>query len=108
VKKITIATNFNNKLSCSKFVHLAEAPEKGIAEKHLRETTIEITTEDGSHPPVQTRLVDLCRLPLYQLTNIFTYQSHGMTSNEFVRWFEMKNRKTSPLTAMALYYYEKI
>lgn len=108
MKKITIATNFNNKLNCERFIHIAEAPEKGIAEKQLRETVIEINTEDATHPPVKTRLVDLCRFPIYQLTNICTFQSHGMTTNEFVRWFEAKNRNTSPLTEIAIYYYEKI
>jgi hypothetical protein len=108
MKKIIIHTNFNNKLHCQRFIHISEAPEKGIAEKTLRETVIEINTEDASHPPVKTRLVDLCRLPLYQLTDICTFQSHGMTSSEFVRWFETKTKNVSPIHPMAIYYYEKV
>jgi hypothetical protein len=108
VKQIILHTNFNNKLACSKFIHIAEAPTTGLNETLLQQTVVEISTKDDSHPPIKTKLVDLCRLPLYQLTDICTFQSHGMTVNEFVFWHERTNRNASPVQLMAIYYYEKI
>lgn len=107
-KQITIATNYNNKLSNDAFIHIDLAPSTGIPESVAAATILEIKTKDNSHPPVKCKLVDLCRFPLYQVVNLATWSSHGILASEFIEWFMEKYKSTHITTPLAIYYYQKI
>ncbi|MDH7463992.1 hypothetical protein QEG73_22005 [Chitinophagaceae bacterium 26-R-25] len=106
-KTITLATNFNNKMACKAFVHIGLAPGP-LKVSDLESTEIEIRTTDDSHPPVLAQLVDLCRLDLDKMPNAFTWQSHGMSSFDFFKWFTHQYQDVNGGTAMAVYFYKKI
>jgi hypothetical protein len=106
-KVITFKTNYNNKLGCKVFPHIDVAPATGIPESKLEERIIEIRTADNSHPPVKTKLINLLRLPLWQVSDALTYPSHGMDSTAFQEMMILNNDIT-PDKPMAVYFYEKI
>lgn len=105
VIKKTFDTNYNGKLACNNFIDIDVAPAAGISEKKLESLEVMISTADASHPPVKARLTDLCRLPLYQISNIITWQSHGITAQEFINLQEAKGHNLT--TKMAVYFYQK-
>lgn len=107
-KTITIATNFNGKLSCAAFLHIDAAPLDYIRESVLADTDILIRTLDGSHPPVQARLVDVCRQPLWELSSIVTWASHGMDQRRFIEWITTQNQTLGIVSKMCVYIYQKI
>jgi hypothetical protein len=106
-KIITLKTNYNTKLECKCFVHIDIAPTDRIPESKLEETVIEIRTADNSHPPVKTKLVNLLRLPLWQVSDAITYPSHGMDSTTFQEMMVVDNNADFN-KAMAVYFYERI
>lgn len=107
-KKITILTNYNNKLQCGSFIHIDLAPTQGIPESVLENTEVELHTRDNSHPPVKARLMDICRLELHQLHSLATWQSHGMDHLKFREWITQQNPSLTIASKMCIYYYQKI
>lgn len=107
-KTIYLATNFNNKLACESFIHIDEAPRERIPEQKLKETIIEIRTNDNSHPPVLVQLIDLLRIPLSDLTTTMTLPSHNMEWFDFAKWKIEQHPKTKTTQPMAVYYYKKV
>lgn len=107
LKIITFKTNYNNKLDCKCFPHIDIAPNTGIPESKLSDTVIEIRTADNSHPPVKTKLVNLLRLPLWQVNDALTYPSHGCNSTSFQEMMVMENSADFD-KQMAVYFYERI
>lgn len=107
-KTITIPTNYNGKLACDAFLHIAEAPADLIPESVLQNTDVMVQTADGSHPPVRARLVDLSRTPMYQLSSLVTYASHGMGLHEYQQWVVEQNPRLSIVSKMCVYIYQKI
>src|SRR5688500_4171608 len=108
MKKISFQTNHNNKLASNCFLHIDHAPAGGVAETLMEKTEIEISTDDKTHPPVRVKLVDLCRQPLYQLSNISTFQSHGLDANAFQERFLSLHPYATIITPIAIYYYKKL
>lgn len=106
-KVITFKTNYNNKLACQCFPHIDIAPAGGIPESKLNDTIIEIRTADNSHPPVKTKLINLIRLKLWQVSDALSYPSHGMDSTAFQEWMITHN-DISFDKSMAVYFYQKI
>lgn len=104
--KKTFDTNYNGKLACQKFLHIDKAPAQGIPESKLAALEVEISTADGSHPPVKAKVVDIARVPLYLLSNILTWQSHGIVAAELISQQEKLGMEaTQP---MAVYLYQKL
>jgi hypothetical protein len=103
-----LATNFNNKLSCPNFIHLDVAPPHGIPESVLNETVYEIVTEDDSHPPVKAKLVDLARIELGKVSDVITWQSHGMNTVEYFSYLIEKGKDIGPDDKMAVYLFQQI
>lgn len=89
-------------------MHIAGAPDGGVCETIMESTEVEIKTADDSHPPVKAKLVDLTRMPLYQLSNVFTFQSHGLTAAEFTEQYQEANPHASFISPIAVYYYKAI
>lgn len=108
MKTHILQTNFNNKLACECFTHIDLAPSKGIPESVAASTDILVTTEDNSHAPVTVRLFDMARFPLSQIHSAFTFQSHGMTAQEFTLWLMNARKGVNTETPMAIYFYKKI
>lgn len=103
--KKTFETNYNGKLACDSFIHIDVAPKTGVPESVLEKTDVIIFTKDASHTPVPAKLTDLCRLPLYQVSNILTWQSHGITAIEFINQQEKLGHNLT--SEMAVYFYQK-
>lgn len=107
LKIITLKTNYNNKLHCKCFPHIDIAPAGGIPESKMNDTIIEIRTADNSHPPVKTKLINLLRLPLWQVSDVITYPSHGCDSTSFQEMMVLENNADFN-KPMAVYFYEKV
>jgi hypothetical protein len=106
-KVITFKTNYNNKMDCKCFPHIDIAPVGGIPESKMEETVIEIRTADNSHAPVKTKLVNLLRLPLWQINDALTYPSHGVDSTTFQEMMVVDNHADFS-KSMAVYFYERL
>jgi hypothetical protein len=107
IKTVNFRTNYNNKLDCHYFIHVDLAPAQGtITETILSNTVIVIQTIDNSHPPVKTKLYDLARLPLKNLSDNTTKLSHGITRSEFLKLLQEK-KGVEDDTELAIYYYRK-
>jgi hypothetical protein len=107
VKTVNFRTNYNNKLACPYFIHLDIAPARGsVPESVLDNTLIVISTMDGSHAPVRTRLYDLARFPLKELNDNLVMLSHGMTKDQFLDLL-LKKKGISADTELAVYYYHQ-
>jgi hypothetical protein len=108
VKTVNFRTNYNNKLACPYFIHLDIAPARGsVPESVLDNTLIVISTMDGSHAPVRTRLHDLSRFPLKDLHDNLVLLSHGMTKDKFLDLLLAKKGVTLD-TELAVYYYHQV
>jgi len=105
MKQITFETDFNNKLGCENFVHIALAPPRPVSEGELVEP-IQVTVADNKNFKSTVRIVDLLRLPLSNLLNIHTLPSHGKYCNVFIEDFLTKNPNATLETPMAVYYYQ--
>src|SRR3982750_3970773 len=81
--KITMATDFNKKLSCDCFLHIDLAPRSPLPEREVIQTIIEISTADNSHAPVLVKLLDVCRINLGEVFSLATFASHGMDFYDF-------------------------
>jgi rRNA processing protein Gar1 len=103
-----LATNFNNKLCCPFFIHLDVAPAQGIPESVLNETIYTIVTEDDSHPPVKAKLVDLARLELGKVSDVITWQSHGMTTQQYLSYLEERGTEIKSEDKMSVYLFQQI
>jgi hypothetical protein len=54
------------------------------------------------------KLRDIARLPLSKLSNALTWQSHGMSSREFINWMMGQKKEVDSHTEMAVYFYERV
>ncbi|HEU4574613.1 MAG TPA: hypothetical protein VFS36_06385 [Chitinophagaceae bacterium] len=106
-KTITFQTNYNNKMNCRCFTHIDDAPAKGIPESVMNDTVFEIRTADNSHPPVKTKMVSLVRLPLWRVSDVLSYPSHGMDSVTFQEKMVIEKGLHAD-KEMAVYFYQKI
>lgn len=106
-KVVQLETNFNQKMGCDCFIHLALAPGRHIPESELATTLVDVVTQDGSHPPVECRLVDLGRFNLAKTTSLLAQLSHGMDANAFIDYVAEKFTGITPVTEMAAYYYTR-
>jgi hypothetical protein len=110
-KRQVIDTDFNQKMNRDHFIHVELAPAVTIPESVLQSTIIEMSTRDGSHPPILVQLVDLARFPLYQLSNYSNrvgLDSHGMKNQDLQGWLLAKYPSIGPTHEIAVYYYQKI
>lgn len=104
MNKLSIESNFNNKLSCGSFMHVDTAPNAGVPESKMNQLYTMIT-RDGSHPPVTVRLFSITRMKMEQLRDCFTVPSHGMEAAEFATWFMQKHPEAGWDYPLAVYYY---
>lgn len=107
-KQITIPTNLNGKLNCDAMVHISAAPATGIPESAIDQAVIEIITADNTFPASCWKLVDLCRLAMGELHNIYTFPSHGMDFYDFYHHYKSVYPATDASSPMAVYFYLKI
>ena len=108
IHKLTLPTNINGKLNCNGMLHIDKEPGMRIGQRQLDAFLIEIHTADNSHPPSRWKLVDMLRLPLYQLSSTITFPSHGMDMFAFAKDFISKNANAGTTTPMAVYFYQRI
>ncbi len=107
-KTIYIPTNYNNKLACDCFLHIDMAPLGPVIETKIQNTPIEIRTADNSHPPVTVKLNDLLRLPLHDISALFTWPSHAMDKLTYISHLLTQKPNINNTTPMAVYFYQKI
>ena len=108
MKTIYWQSNYNNKLACDCFLHIDLAPKETIPESKFEKIEVEIRTSDNSHPPTAAKLKDILRLPLKDISAVFTWPSHGLDRLSFINFILQQNRKINNETPMAIYYYEKL
>jgi hypothetical protein len=104
MKKIVLKTNYNHKLDCAGFVHIAPAPPTGVPESKMNQVYT-IATEDDSHPPVNYKLIDFIRVALKNVRSVFTIPSHGVECDSFILQYVDENPETSLECPMAVYFY---
>jgi hypothetical protein len=104
MNKITFKTNYNNKLDCICFIHIAAAPMMGIPESQMNQVYL-IDTEDGSHPGKTFTLIDFARIPLKNLRNMYTRPSHAVDADEFILSYVAANPGVLLETEVAIYFY---
>jgi len=104
MKKITFKTNYNNKMDCAGFIHIAPAPATPVPESKLNQAVF-IETEDRSHPGKTFRLTDFLRIPLRELRSVFTVPSHGLEAEQFIVNYIAANPAAFLETEMAIYFY---
>ncbi len=107
-EQIKFNTNINGKLHCNVMVHISSAPLTCYPESAVMRNVIEIITIDRSYPPTNWKLLDLCRLPLGNLQNCFTYASHGLDFYDFYQQYKSIYPSANAATPMAVYFYKKI
>jgi hypothetical protein len=105
--------NHNNKLSNDVFIHIAAAPGTILESalpftylvKELKEAagSIHDQLSGGVQTPsleFEVEMIDFLRMPATKLSSVFTYMSHGMDRETF-----LKNNPN--LTDVAVYIYKK-
>lgn len=103
-RKLTIRTNFNHKLDCDLFIHIQVAQSTGIPGS----TIIEMSTADGSHPPVLVSVIDSVRQKLKDLSSSYIYLSHGIDREKFVDLVMKADPSLTEDTEMVVYFYKKV
>lgn len=105
-KTIALKTDYNHKLACKRFIHLDIAPEK-IIPGWDNEPVFTFITKDGSHPPIEAKLLDIDTRPLNQMPSIYPSLSHGMDISTFVDQL-LTQRPNIPLDQkMIIYFFEQ-
>ncbi|MEP7375515.1 MAG: hypothetical protein ABI675_19375 [Chitinophagaceae bacterium] len=107
-KRLKLETNFNHKLHCDKFLHIALAPVANPSVQDMEETIFEINVADKSHPDVQVKLEFYSVARVAMLSNIHTWASHGMTTTEFINWLFLKHPELNRDSHIGVYYYAKV
>jgi hypothetical protein len=83
IKKVMVATNFNNKYTCEHFIHIERIEGlPPIDYDALTANIVEWQFTDGSIDPVQSQCYDLHRLPAKYLMDWQSRLSHGISRNE--------------------------
>lgn len=101
-------TNFNNKMDCQAFIHIDVAPRHGLPESVLEKTVYEIRTKDASHAPVNAKLEDLIRLQLHEISDAFTWPSHGVRALDYFKMIINEKPEIRYDSLMAIYFFKKI
>jgi hypothetical protein len=106
MNKLSLKTNFNNKLHCSSFIHVSIAPAVPVPESKLGQL-YQVFTEDGSFDPVEAQLLYFNRFSIGEAIDAFTIPSHGMDAADFIQWYLKENPTADYTTQLAAYYYKK-
>lgn len=107
---VNLDTNFNKKLGCDSFVHIALAPKSELTldlMAEIKKYEYLIRTKDESHPEIVCRVVDILKFDLVSLPTILTLTSHDMEAEEFIKWVIGKKPDLHFGTKMAVYFYKK-
>lgn len=104
MKRIELLTNYNNKLSTTKFIHLGKAPDIEITPDMLNQL-YEMHTKDGSHPPVTVRLFGIDVMKMVNLKDWHTVPSHGLIAVDFVDWYMRQFPDADWNYPLAVYFY---
>ena len=120
--------NYNNKLAGDVFIHIAEAPGKGIPESTMPIPVLvkEITGASTSgvvysalealanptvnvptvHDPItfEAEMIDIARVTLFDLSSVVTYLSHGVNADDFIKQIRAGDLAEKPL---AIYIFKK-
>lgn len=112
--KNMLLPNSNNKLDNDVFIHIAEAPARPILESelpfHVQITEIvksELTPEEMvagckiQQPKIfEADMIDFKRCELHEISSIFTYLSHGISREQFLK-------QNGSVKQLAIYIYKK-
>jgi len=120
--------NYNNKLAGDVFIHIAEAPGKGIPQstmpipvlvkeiigastsgvvysalEALANPTVNVKTV---HDPItfEAEMIDIARVTLFDLSSVVTYLSHGVNADDFIKQIRAGDLAEKPL---AIYIFKK-
>jgi hypothetical protein len=120
--------NYNNKLSGNVFIHIAEAPAKGILESNMPIPVLvkEIISAAPSgvvysalealanspaviqavNDPItfEAEIIDIARITIFDLSSVVTYLSHGLNKEDFIKQIRSGALAEKPL---AIYIFKK-
>jgi hypothetical protein len=119
--------NYNNKLNGDVFIHIAEAPGKGIPESSMpipvlvKETMghssgVAYSALDAlANPTVsaatirdpitfEAEMIDIARVTLFDLSSVVTYLSHGLSKDDFIKQIRSGELAEKPL---AIYIFKR-
>ena len=89
-KVVVLPHNFNNKLSNLYFIHLYKMTGRpDIKDAELGKNIIEWHVE-GSDIKVRTESYDYWKILAKDLSGFYTYLSHGMNRNEFLKYMNLE------------------
>lgn len=101
--------NYNNKLNCDVFIHIAGAPVKPLLASDLP-ITVMVHEEHtgGEHKEFGAELIDIAAIDnIGFVPGVITYGSHGMDSAEFRKMMAAKDAKYTD-KKWAVYIYKKV
>jgi hypothetical protein len=120
MQTITIQ-NFNNKLNCNTFLHIAAAPAKALLESsfpipiHVTETAtsgpVSLSALKVDQVPTlsfEAEIIDLSRIELSSLSSLITFPSSGMSREDFIKHWQQQNPNASGMDMMAVYVFRKV
>lgn len=108
-KELILAKNQNRKMSCPFFCHIQIAAlGGGIPESVAENTVFLVKASDGSHEPIEARLLDSIRCNLKDISSSFTWMSHAMSREEFIIEVLTKVKNTTMDTMMVIYFYKNL
>lgn len=110
MREVNLETNFNNKLGCGSFMHIAPAPKTDLTPELINQLMAEdylVKTKDGSYPESICNIVSILRFELVSLPTFCTLASHDMEADDFIKWVIGKKPEFNFGTKMAVYFYKK-
>lgn len=110
MKEITIEKNFNNKLNCNVFFHLALVPENLPSFDEIRNQEFVIYCKTGEVKPFKASILEIHSTSIWKVPESATMISHEMTDTEFIEHLYKQNttlREKGDFN-IALYVYKKI
>lgn len=108
-RELILAKNQNRKMACPFFCHIQIATTNGgIPESVAENTVFVVKAADGSHEPVEAKLLDSIRCRLQDISSSFTWMSHAMDRQEFIIEVLKKVENTSVDTMMVIYFYKNL
>lgn len=104
MKEVQFDTNYNNKLHCNCFCHVAYAPVEGFLQSDLPLDVL-VSTKDNSFPPFEATMFNLIRFPWQTIPEFWAQLSHGMNSVALIELLKGENKWRE--SEMCVYFYMK-
>lgn len=104
--KTVLIENWNNKLECDVFIHIAQDPGRMILGMEL---PLQVMVNDGKDRMFEAELVDLLRIDnLEFIPSILTYASHGVDRDGYLQMKKKHDGEKWLQNEVAVYVYRRL